>query len=117
MSQITTHVLDISLGRPAAGIKITLQKMCDLDGSSIVETIGKGVTNADGRINDLMANNKSLEKGRYRLNFELAEYFAANGSEVFFPIAEVIFALDGDSKHYHIPLLISPFGYSTYRGS
>ncbi|MES2772542.1 MAG: hydroxyisourate hydrolase [Bacteroidota bacterium] len=112
MSQITTHVLDTSLGKPAAGIDISLHR----HQSKGWEIIAKGTTNADGRIADLLANDIVLPIGMYKLKFETAAYFTAAGIKAFYPVVEIIFELT-TSDHYHVPLLLNPFGYSTYRGS
>ena len=113
MSQITTHILDIARGSPAAQVPIALHL---LEAEDWLE-IGSGITNEDGRIVDLCAPGLVLEAGTYRMRFDTAAYFSASGSEVFYPWAEVVFNIGGDGQHYHIPLLLSPFGYSTYRGS
>ncbi len=112
MSQITTHVLDTAIGMPAAGIRITLAQLSD-DGW---QTIGKGVTNSDGRLPGLCPEGP-LPAGTYRMHFATTEYLQSLSSPVFYPYAEVVFCIDGSGQHYHIPLLLSPFGYSTYRGS
>lgn len=106
-SPITTHVLDTALGRPAAGIAIALSR---IDGSEIA----RGVTNDDGRIADLVSG--SLAAGTYRMTFATGPYFEATGRPVFYPEVSVVFTIAA-GEHYHIPLLLSPFGYSTYRGS
>jgi 5-hydroxyisourate hydrolase len=107
MATISTHVLDTSLGKPAQGIRIELES-----GGAIV---GSGVTDADGRVKDL-ASGASLGVGDYRLTFAVADYFKRTGRESFYTSIAVDFRLS-DSQHYHVPLLLSPFGYSTYRGS
>jgi 5-hydroxyisourate hydrolase len=114
MSAITTHVLDTSKGRPAAGITVTLEFQSADQGWKLV---GKGRTDAEGRARDLLPAEKLLEKGNYRLTFEVAPYFGAQNVEAFFPEAIVIFSVRDPAQHYHVPLLLSPFGYSTYRGS
>jgi 5-hydroxyisourate hydrolase len=112
MSGITTHVLDTSRGRPAAGVPVTLEREA-ADGWTL---IGQGSTNADGRISDLTSGD-SIEPGVYRLNFETAAYFAAQNVGGFYPQVTVTFRIEDPSQHYHVPLLLNPFGYSTYRGS
>lgn len=112
MSQITTHVLDTSRGIPAAGIAISLHRH-QLSGWDI---IAKGSTNTDGRITDLLAKEIVLPTGMYKMKFETAAYFAANQTKAFYPVVEIIFEIT-DTEHYHVPLLLNPFGYSTYRGS
>ena len=117
MSQITSHVLDLSVGRPAAGVPLSLFKLDAIDQSKVTETIGRGVTNEDGRATDLVETNIVLEKGSYKLHFNLSSYFKGRGIKIFFPSADIIFVIEGTGEHYHIPLLLSPYGYSTYRGS
>jgi len=113
MSPITTHVLDTALGIPAEGMKITLSRVAD-DGS--ITMLGVGRTDADGRIADL-APEDALKPGTYRLDFRTAEYFESTDREGFYPSISVLFETRADRDHYHVPLLLSPFGYSTYRGS
>ena len=115
MSLITTHVLDISRGRPAAGIAVLLDVRDDRGGGW--RTLGQGVTDADGRLRDLLATKHRLVAGLYRLSFEVGPYFQAVGMECFFPIVAITFEVREPSEHHHVPLLVSPFGYSTYRGS
>lgn len=111
-SPITTHVLDTSKGRPAVGVRVVLE----------VETLGQfvhvasGVTDGDGRVTDLMAPG-SLDAGVYRLTFGLADYWIRQEVAGFYPEASVVFEVRDTAQHYHVPLLLNPFGYSTYRGS
>lgn len=113
-SSITTHVIDMMLGKPAAGITVTLE----MKGKSGDWTkISSGTTNPDGRINDLFPDGMPLEKGIYRLTFETAAYFRSIQTESFYPHVQIAFEVKESSAHYHVPLLLSPFGYSTYRGS
>ncbi|MFX4528001.1 hydroxyisourate hydrolase, partial [Acinetobacter baumannii] len=79
--------------------------------------IGHGVTNSDGRIVDLVAKDRQLSAGIYRLTFETAAYLSSAGGSAFYPSVPVLFQIGTDNQHYHVPLLLSPFGYSTYRGS
>ena len=113
MSQITTHVLDTAIGKPAEGIDLTLSHLLDDEWVFL----GGGTTNQDGRVADLLADDIVLEAGRYRVLFVTEQYFNAQGVKAFYPYAEIVFDIDGDGQHYHIPLLLAPFGYSTYRGS
>jgi 5-hydroxyisourate hydrolase len=113
MSQITTHILDIAEGCPAQNVPIALSVR---DGDGWRE-VGCGVTNDDGRIPDLCPAGEVLPAGTYRMHFATAAYFEASGKEVFYPWADVVFNIGDDGQHYHIPLLLSPFGHSTYRGS
>lgn len=110
-SHITTHVLDTGVGKPAAGVAVTLQ---GLDGGRWVE-IAAGSTDADGRVTSLGPGR--LPSGTYRLGFDTRTYYAASGTETFFPEVTLTFAVTDTQAHYHVPLLLSPFAYSTYRGS
>lgn len=109
---ITTHILDTSRGKPAAGVMVTLER-CGADGSWA--PIGHGETDADGRLRTLTPD--PVESGRYRLTFDTGTYFRERHVETFYPEAIVIFQVDDGAQHYHVPLLLSPWGYSTYRGS
>lgn len=112
MSQITTHILDTTKGRPAAGVTIALHKQ---DGDGWPE-IARGATNADGRIPDLLPPATLLARGVYKLRFFTQEYFGRDEVAHFYPFVEICFTV-ADESHYHVPLLLNPFGYSTYRGS
>jgi 5-hydroxyisourate hydrolase len=109
MSTISTHVLDTSLGKPAAGITVKLER----DN----EVIASEVTDSDGRVRDLLGDGQNLSAGSYTLLFSVGEYFATDGRESFYDMITISFRISSDSEHYHVPLLLSPFGYSTYRGS
>jgi 5-hydroxyisourate hydrolase len=109
MSTISTHVLDTSLGKPAAGIRVTLRH----DGS----LLGAGETDGDGRVRNLLAHGSELGEGDYTLTFAVADYFAATKRDAFYGDIAINFRVGSDVQHYHVPLLLSPFGYSTYRGS
>lgn len=108
MSRITTHILDVSLGRPASDVEIVLY--------SEGEEIARGRTNADGRMGDWAAAGGGLEKGIYKIRFETGAYFSRRAVATFYPFVEVFFEVE-EEGYYHIPLLLSPWGYSTYRGS
>lgn len=112
MSQITTHVLDTSIGRPAKDVSIQLQQKTN----NGWQTIAQGLTNADGRIADLLPAEKVVEEGTYKMVFNTGSYFTNNNTKGFYPEVEIQFNVS-DASHYHVPLLINPFGYSTYRGS
>ena len=114
MSAVTTHVLDAGAGVPAVGVGVRLARLGD-SGEEVAEPVADGVTDGDGRITDL--GPESLEPGRYRLTFATGEWFAAADRATFYPQVVVIFSLDADRPHHHVPLLLSPFAYSTYRGS
>jgi 5-hydroxyisourate hydrolase len=113
MSQITTHVLDTSRGKPAEGIAIALQKPV---GDDKWEDITKGTTNEDGRIPNFLSSEVTLEPGVYRMYFDTKAYFNKQGIKGFYPFVPIVFELF-DTTHHHVPLLLNPFGYSTYRGS
>ena len=112
MSQITTHVLDTTHGKPAAGVTIIL--FADQHGDW--KEMNRGVTNEDGRITGLVNSNERVKFGLYMLRFRTREYFAAKGVSTFYPFVDIIFDIQS-AEHYHVPLLLNPFGYSTYRGS
>jgi hydroxyisourate hydrolase len=112
MSQLTTHILNTALGKPAAGVNTLLE----YNSGSNWEKVASGVTNNDGRIPDLLEGEKILSKGIYRLTFNTGAYFASMKVNTFYPQVIVEFEIS-DASHYHVPLLISPYGYSTYRGS
>ena len=110
---ITTHVLDTARGRAAAGVPVRLER---LDAGSWA-LVGEGVTDDDGRLRTLTAEGP-MPEGTYRIRFDTAAYFAmAQVPAYFFPVAEIQFLVRDGTAHYHVPLLLSPFGYSTYRGS
>jgi 5-hydroxyisourate hydrolase len=109
---ITTHVLDLSSGRPATGVRVTLTR----SGDTARTTVGAGITDADGRLRDLVQGD-SLRPGVYELQFETGAYFRAQGIATFHPWVTVTFEVSDSAQHYHVPVLISPFGYTTYRGS
>jgi len=113
MSQITTHVLDTSSGKPAQGLRISLQSG---DDDQQWNEIASGSTDNDGRISDLLPGDLVLEPGVYRMVFQTGDYFGQKDIPTFYPETAVVFSTT-DSSHYHIPLLLSPYGYSTYRGS
>ena len=109
-SRISTHVLDIAQGRPAQGIPVTLEGQ-GLAG--IWKLLGKSRTDADGRSNDLYPAKQRLQPGVYRLTFDVSTYFRSQHVTSFYPEVVVIFNLSDAGQPYHIPLLLSPFGYST----
>jgi len=113
-SPITTHVLDTARGRPAAGIDVTLER---LEAGDRWQMLGRDVTNVDGRARALLPGDWNLEPGVYRLTFDTGTYFRGLGVEGFYPHVPVVFGLERPESHYHVPLLLSPYGYSTYRGS
>jgi len=113
MSGITTHVLDTSRGRPATGVPVVLEVK---EGEGWRE-ITRAITDDDGRVQQLLPAGSALIPGIYRLTFDLDRYFAVQEIEGFYPEASVVFNVRDAAQHHHVPLLLSPFGYSTYRGS
>jgi len=112
MSLITTHVLDTSLGRPAASLTVSL----DVREGDNWRELGHSATDSDGRVREFSPGT-TLGVGSYRLNFETAAYFRASSREAFFDRVTIEFRVADASQHYHVPLLLTPFGYTTYRGS
>jgi 5-hydroxyisourate hydrolase len=108
---ISTHILDTSRGRPAPGVAVTLEFA---SGAGWKE-VARGTTDADGRVKPLLA--EIPEEGTFRIGFEVAPYFQKLGGEAFFPRVQIEFLVKARGEHYHLPLLLNPFGYSTYRGS
>ncbi len=113
MSAITTHLLDASTGCPARGVPVALERQT----TTGWEIIGKGATDEDGRLRDLLDSETILQTGNYRLTFDIEIYFAKQQIDSFYPQVTVAFTVRDAAQHYHVPLLLSPFGYSTYRGS
>ncbi|MBK8170951.1 MAG: hydroxyisourate hydrolase [Sandaracinaceae bacterium] len=111
-SPITTHVLDTSLGRPAAGIAVTLSRMQN----DAWQKIAEGKTDDDGRVSTLLQPG-TLTAGAYKIVFSTASYFEASKRSSFYPHVDIVFNVSAADEHYHVPLLLNPFGYSTYRGS
>jgi len=112
MSSITTHVLDTARGRPAAGVPVLLEQRTD---AYTWQERGRNTTDSDGRVRELLS--VALEAAVYRLTFDTAAYFRAQGHESFYPSVIVVFEVKDSGQHHHVPLLLSPYGYSTYRGS
>lgn len=112
MITLTTHILDTNSGKPADGVAISLHFLKDNDW----KVLANGITNKDGRISDLVSAGDIPGKGVYKMKFETGSYFREKGIKNFYPHVEITFEIDSD-EHYHIPLLLSPFGYTTYRGS
>ena len=107
MTQLSTHVLDATTGRPAAGVPVTLTDACG-------ETVAVATTDDDGRVGDL---HTGAPEGVYRLIFDTAAYFTAQGVTGFYPEVAITFEITDAAAKYHVPLLLSPYAYSTYRGS
>ena len=113
MSGITTHVLDVARGRPAQAVPVILERQTE----DTWRELGRAATDADGRVRQLLPAGHALSAGIYRLTFLTRSYFDALGIEGFYPEAAIVFTVRDPDQHYHVPLLLSPFGYSTYRGS
>jgi 5-hydroxyisourate hydrolase len=117
MSTISSHVLDTAIGLPARKLRLRLQVLALVEGTQHWTTLVETSTDGDGRVPSFSTDG-SLQAGTYRLCFDTKTYFEASGQPVFYPQIDVVFAVDGSAEqHYHVPLLLSPFGYSTYRGS
>jgi 5-hydroxyisourate hydrolase len=114
MSSLSTHILDTARGRPAAGVGVTLEVLNAGEGWS---RLSEASTDEDGRVKAFALSEPKLSAGTYRLVFSVADYFASLNQQSFYPEVAVVFLIEGGGEHYHVPLLISPFGYSTYRGS
>jgi 5-hydroxyisourate hydrolase len=108
---ISTHILDTTRGRPASGVEVTLEHAAP----SGWTLLGRGATDADGRVKALLAD--SPAPGSYRITFQVGRYFEAAGVDAFYPEVAITFRVSGAGEHYHVPLLLNPFGFSTYRGS
>src|SRR5262245_22388405 len=115
---ITTHVLDTAQGRPARGVPVELERAGSeslFSGSAEWQMVGGGATDNDGRLRDLTKG--AVEPGTYRIRFQTGVYFESIKTKGFFPVVEIQFTIEDGAQHYHVPLLLSPYGYSTYRGS
>jgi 5-hydroxyisourate hydrolase len=111
MSTVTTHVLDTSLGRPAAGVPVRLERLAGGQPTPVAEAS----TDDDGRVREFGPD--GLPPGTYRVVFDTAAYFARSGQRTFYPEVAVSFLIEAAGGHYHVPLVLSPFAYSTYRGT
>jgi 5-hydroxyisourate hydrolase len=117
MSSISSHVLDTALGLPAPGVRARLQLLELVEGAQHWTTLAEVATDENGRIPRFLPDGP-LRTGTYRVCFDTKTYLETTGRPVFFPQIDVVFSVDGGAEeHYHVPLLLSPFGYSTYRGS
>ncbi len=113
MAQLSTHILNTTLGRPAANVSITLDKQ---DGGDW-NFIATHSTDDDGRVGAFLPAGTALAEGNYRLTFQTGAYFKAIATEGFYPEVSIVFEVTKPNEHHHVPLLLNPFGYSTYRGS
>jgi len=111
---ISTHVLDTASGRPAAGVGVILERQGP---GNEFQQVSRARTDTDGRVRELVPGAMDLEEGTYRLTFETGAYFETIDAEGFYPRVSVLFSVRDPSQHHHVPLLLSPYGYSTYRGS
>ena len=115
--QLSTHILDIAKGSPAANVEIELFKLSDQRGQPTWTSLKKARTNENGRVGDFLAQKDGVSTaGTYKLVFYTQPYFARNNRQSFYPYIEVVFQI-ADNSHYHVPITLSDFGYSTYRGS
>jgi 5-hydroxyisourate hydrolase len=114
MSTISTHILDTGCGRPAGGVHVDLEVRSNDDSWSI---LAEAWTDEDGRVKPFFLVESHLEAGVYRLSFDTESYFSGLDVKCFYPLVSVVFEVEDATQHYHIPLLLSPYGYSTYRGS
>lgn len=110
---LSVHVLNLQDGLPSSEVKVSLEEQ--KNGTWV--QLSQATTNAQGRIPALYPEGKTLEKGMYKVTFKTGDWFKAHQQKSFFPEVPVIFEVDGSVEHYHIPLLLSPYGYSTYRGN
>jgi 5-hydroxyisourate hydrolase len=108
---ISTHILDTTHGRPASGVAVRLDRASEAD----YAVIGEGTTDADGRVKALLG--ESPEPGTYRITFDVGPYFKAQGVDAFYPQVTITFIVAAVGQHFHVPLLLNPFGFTTYRGS
>jgi 5-hydroxyisourate hydrolase len=114
MKRISTHVLDVALGKPAENVLVRLGRQ-EPDGKWV--ELHSSRTNADGRCDDVLPENEILRAGLYRLAFDTDAYHVTQKVEGLYPVVEITFAVREGESHFHIPLLLSPFGFTTYRGS
>jgi 5-hydroxyisourate hydrolase len=114
MMRISTHVLDTARGKPAERVPVRLERQ---ESPGKWRQLGKALTDRDGRCGQLLPENEVFQEGLYRLSFETADYFAAQGIQGLYPAVEITFQVRDAESHFHIPLLLSPNGYTTYRGN
>jgi 5-hydroxyisourate hydrolase len=110
---ISTHVLDLSVGKPASGVRVSLARVDNTERAQVAS----GITDADGRLKDLLPKGGRVDAGVFELTFETGTYFRGRGVEAFHPRVTVVVEITDPAQHYHVPLLVSPFGFTTYRGS
>ena len=119
MSPVTTHVLNTASGNPASGLTILVSKKTGFKGEVFeFEKVCEATTNEDGRVKGLLPESLALQTGDvFEFEFRTKEYFEAQGQKCFYPYVKIVFCIEDSASHYHVPLLISNYGYSTYRGS
>lgn len=110
---ISTHILDTAAGKPAAGVTVVLYRLSE----TISHQLSQATTDADGRIQSLLPEAVLLEPGNYKVHFDTAAYYATQKQTGLYPFVEITFAVTAGQQHYHIPLLLTANGYTTYRGS
>ncbi len=110
---VSVHVLNLQTGVPSEGVKVTLEKQ---NGEKWI-SLASGVTNADGRISALYPDGQQIQPGNYKVTFNTGDYYAAHSQKTFFPEVPVLFHVEKTGEVYHVPLLLSQYGFSTYRGS
>lgn len=113
MTSLTTHILDTSRGKPAAGVHVSLERA---DADRQWHSVAHAETDQDGRVRT-WSPPQSIEPGLFRLTFQTDKYFEAQNVRTFYPVVIVVFNVDAGETHYHVPLLLNPYGYTTYRGS
>jgi 5-hydroxyisourate hydrolase len=114
MMRISTHILDIAQGHPAEGVPVRLERQ---DATGNWQVLASAHTDQDGRCGQLLHKNEVLSSGFYRLRFDTGTYFASREIDGLYPFVEITFQVRDGEQHFHIPLLLSPHGYTTYRGS
>ena len=112
--QLSSHILDINLGQPVSGVKISLSRFQSAPKNW--EVIDEKMTDANGRVKDFLEENGTDHRGIYKLTYHIAPYFNSQNKDTFYPFIEVVFEIK-DNEHYHVPITLSSYGYSTYRGN
>ena len=115
MSSVSTHVLDLVTGRPAAGVRVRLSRIDPAQGGARTP-LAEGITDADGRVRELVPKDRPVH-GTFEIVFETGAWCAARQTPCFYPFVPIVFTIPEEGSHYHVPLLLGPYGYSTYRGS
>lgn len=113
MSAITTHILDVSRGRPAPDVEVSLSRR----EQDAWLSVGAARTDGDGRAGDFLTDRDEVPRGVYRIRFEVGPYFERSGTDAFYPYVTIVFRVEDPGEHYHVPILLGPYGFTTYRGS